>query len=207
MISRSTTFACAALLATMSALSPAIAQSGGGGASGAAGAGSGGAGAGAAGPGGGRGGIGTSSAAGGSAVGGGPPAGPVGGGAPAGPVGGGAPTSTQGAAPAPSDSRAGVGSQNTSGGVIGGYVGTSRENGTEHGGNAVPSNGPMSPVQGAPSRPVPNAAVDSGVKPKTTGRSVSAEDGVTTRNVAPAPCSTSARETDGTTSCVGIPRR
>jgi hypothetical protein len=38
-----------------------------------------------------------------------------------------------------------------------------------------------------------------------TGRDIVAEDGVSTKTVKAAPCTTAARETDGTTTCVGIP--
>jgi hypothetical protein len=38
-----------------------------------------------------------------------------------------------------------------------------------------------------------------------TGLDVVAEDGLSTKTVKAVPCSTAARETDGTTTCVGIP--
>jgi hypothetical protein len=38
-----------------------------------------------------------------------------------------------------------------------------------------------------------------------TGLDVVAEDGVSTKTVKAVPCTTAARETDGTTTCVGIP--
>ena len=38
-----------------------------------------------------------------------------------------------------------------------------------------------------------------------TGLDVVADDGVSTKNVRAVPCGTAARETDGTTTCVGIP--
>ena len=40
-----------------------------------------------------------------------------------------------------------------------------------------------------------------------TGRDIVASDGVSTETVRAVPCSTAARETDGTTTCVGIPAR
>jgi hypothetical protein len=40
-----------------------------------------------------------------------------------------------------------------------------------------------------------------------TGLTKPAEDGVSTKIVPARPCSTAARETDGTTTCVGIPSR
>lgn len=41
----------------------------------------------------------------------------------------------------------------------------------------------------------------------TTGLATTAADGVSTKVVPARPCSTAARETDGTTTCVGIPSR
>ena len=38
-----------------------------------------------------------------------------------------------------------------------------------------------------------------------TGRDVVASDGISTKTVKAVPCSTVARETDGTTTCIGIP--
>jgi hypothetical protein len=38
-----------------------------------------------------------------------------------------------------------------------------------------------------------------------TGRDVVASDGVSTKTVKAVPCGTAARETDGTTTCIGIP--
>jgi hypothetical protein len=38
-----------------------------------------------------------------------------------------------------------------------------------------------------------------------TGRDIVADDGVSTKTVKAAPCTTAARETDGSTTCVGIP--
>jgi hypothetical protein len=40
-----------------------------------------------------------------------------------------------------------------------------------------------------------------------TGLDKVADDGISTKNVKAVPCSTAARETDGTTTCVGIPDR
>jgi hypothetical protein len=40
-----------------------------------------------------------------------------------------------------------------------------------------------------------------------TGRDLVASDGVSTETVRAVPCSTAARETDGTTTCIGIPER
>ena len=55
-------------------------------------------------------------------------------------------------------------------------------------------NGGMVPQQGGPLHP--------GTQ---TGLDVVAEDGVSTKTVEAVPCTTAARETDGTTTCVGIP--
>jgi hypothetical protein len=128
--------------------------------------------------------MGTSAVGGGNAVGGGAPAGAVGGGAPAGAVGGGAPANrTNNYAPAasgsaPSQQQAApsspTGNPPTSGGVIGGQTG------------ALPS-GQVAPTPQSP-----------------TGLAVPAEDGVSTKTVPSRPCSTAAKETDGTTTCVGI---
>ena len=43
--------------------------------------------------------------------------------------------------------------------------------------------------------------------PSSAGLNKTASDGVSTITVPAVPCSTSARETDGTTTCVGIPGR
>jgi hypothetical protein len=40
-----------------------------------------------------------------------------------------------------------------------------------------------------------------------TGRDIVASDGVSTETVKAVPCGTAARETDGTTTCIGIPER
>ncbi len=40
-----------------------------------------------------------------------------------------------------------------------------------------------------------------------TGRVIVASDGISTETVRAVPCSTAARETDGTTTCIGIPSK
>ena len=40
---------------------------------------------------------------------------------------------------------------------------------------------------------------------RDTGLDTVAEDGISTKTIRAVPCSTAARETDGTTTCVGIP--
>ncbi len=58
----------------------------------------------------------------------------------------------------------------------------------------TPPNREIVPEQGGPLHP--------GAQ---TGLDVVAEDGVSTKTVKAVPCSTAARETDGSTTCVGIP--
>ncbi|MDB5876066.1 MAG: hypothetical protein JWQ07_5508, partial [Ramlibacter sp.] len=206
------------ILASFVALLPigmAAGQGGGGGGTGGAAAASGAAGAGAAGAGGGRGGTGTSSVSGGAAVGGGPPAGPVGGGAPAGAVGGGAPAGdamTNSSAPSgltanPSSAVSSLpGSNPPTGGVIGGYTGA---------GNPPPGPSPSNsgaaltspPITGQVQAPVGVQGVAEQTAPTSTGLARPADDGVSTTIVPARPCSTAARETDGTTTCVGIPAK
>jgi hypothetical protein len=194
----------------------ALAQGGGGAASGAASSGA--TGAGAAGPGGGRGGVGTSSSMSGSAVGGGPPAGAVGGGAPAGAVGGGAPTSdamtnsapsaTSGVNPAVSRATPTSPSENppTTGGVIGGATGAGNPAREDIGGvapsPAINGQTQQQPVAATDVRGVAEPAPSS-----STGLSKIADDGVSTKIVRAKPCSIAAQETDGTTTCVGIPSK
>ena len=50
--------------------------------------------------------------------------------------------------------------------------------------------------------PQPGGPLNPGTQ---TGRDVVASDGVSTKTVKAVPCSTVARETDGTTTCIGIP--
>ena len=179
------------------------------------GAGSGGSSAGTGATGGGAGAAGMGSAA----VGGGAPAGRVGGGPPAGAVGGGAPGSINpagngaagtgnpalnaaGVRSVPSDNPAsGLENALTTGGVIGGNVGVPPA--TSTGGAAPPVTG-----QQAQPNPVAPKAVEGVAEQSpssTVGRAEPGPDGVSTRIVAPKPCSTAAHETDGTTTRVGIP--
>lgn len=196
------------LLAVCIALFPAgAAWSQGGGGAGAGGAGSGAAGAGAAGAGGGRGGVGTSATSGGAAVGGGAPAGAVGGGAPAGAVGGGAPTNTvatPGSDPASNAAAANSTAANPS--SAGGPTGIGAPSGVQGSGRQ----GGAPPVMGQaqPTTVPPEVRGVADFPPATTtGLATTAEDGVSTKIVPARPCSTAARETDGTTTCVGIPSR
>ena len=149
-----------------------------------------------------------------AAVGGGAPAGRVGGGPPAGAVGGGAPGSTNpagnGAAgtgdPAlnaagvkslPAENPAsGLEAAPTTGGVIGENIGA--------GGASPPMSGQ---ARSNPVAPKTVEGVAEQLPSSTVGRAEPGPDGVSTRIVAPRPCSTAAHETDGTTTCVGIPAR
>jgi hypothetical protein len=149
---------------------------------------------------GGQGGMGTSAGSDAPAVGGGSPAGAVGGGPPAGRVGGGPPTSA--VAPSPS-----ADNSSTTGGVIDNSTGV-RPPGTINSdlGGAKPS----PPASGLAQTPMPPAEVRGFAEQapsSTTGLSRPAEDGISTKTVPARPCSTAAKGTDGTTTCVGIPVR
>jgi hypothetical protein len=178
---------------------------GGAGAGGAAGAGAAGAGA----AGGGRGGVGTSAPGGGAAVGGGAPAGAVGGGSPAGAVGGGAPTNnaaTNSSAPpaasgsVPATNAPTSANPPTTGGVLGGYNGVGNPSPAGAGASSPPITGQSSPT-------VPEAVQGVAEQPasSSTGLAKTSADGTSTDIVPAKPCSTTAHETDGTTTCVGIP--
>src|SRR5882757_3100053 len=52
--------------------------------------------------------------------------------------------------------------------------------------------------------PQPGGPLNPGTQ---TGRDVVASDGISTETVKAVPCSTVARETDGSTTCIGIPDR
>jgi hypothetical protein len=73
---------------------------------------------------------------------------------------------------------------------------------------------PASTVGVAPSAPGPAGSPGPDVVPQPggplnpgmqTGRDVVASDGVSTKTVKAVPCGTVARETDGSTTCIGIP--
>jgi hypothetical protein len=155
-----------------------------------------------------------------AAVGGGAPAGRVGGGPPAGAVGGGAPGSINpagngaagtgnpalnaaGGKSVPSDNPAsGFENAPTTGGVIGGNTGVPPATGA--GAASPPVTGQAQPNPVAP-KAVEGVAEQS--PSSTVGRAEPGPDGVSTKTVAPKPCSTAAHETDGTTTCVGIPAK
>ena len=175
--------------------------------------------------GGGRGGaIGAGAAGMGSAaVGGGAPAGAVGGGPSTGAVGGGSPGSNNpagnGAAGTGNPSRNAVGlpgnptnaspgitNATTTGGVIGGGVGV--PSAPEPTGGISLSALAKQPASGqGPTAPneVQGVAEEAPLSP--TGLSRPGPDGVPTTIVAARPCGVAAHETDGTTTCIGIPGR
>jgi hypothetical protein len=142
----------------------------------------------------------------GAAVGGGAPAGRVGGGAPAGQVGGGAlgsPTlGGNGSTGVTGGPASGLENAPTSGGVIGGDTGVPP---------AAPDVGGRSPPVVGQSQPdsatVPKAVegVAEQPAPSTVGLAKPGPDGISTIIVAPRPCGVAAHETDGTTTCIGIP--
>jgi hypothetical protein len=75
-------------------------------------------------------------------------------------------------------------------------------------GTPPPSTLEIAPAMGAPGIPNVVPQVGGPLDPiSQTGRVIVASDGVSTKIVKAVPCSTAARETDGTTTCVGIPAR
>jgi hypothetical protein len=90
-----------------------------------------------------------------------------------------------------------AGTPPTSGGVIGGYTGTQ------------PTDAKASPPIAAQSSPpiVPDGVqgISGEQSGSRTGLAKPADDGVSTKIVPARPCGTAAKETDGTTTCVGIP--
>lgn len=158
-----------------------------------------------------------------AAVGGGAPAGAVGGGPPAGAVGGGSPGSNNpagnGAAGSGNPSRNAVGlpgnptnaspgitNAPTTGGVIGGGVGV--PSAPQPTGGISPSALAKQPASGqgpTTSNEVQGVAEEAPLSP--TGLSQPGPDGVSTVIVAARPCGVAAHETDGTTTCIGIPGR
>lgn len=69
---------------------------------------------------------------------------------------------------------------------------------------SAPAAASQQPTAGAPILAAPTAG-----SPVSTARDVGldkvADDGISTKTVKAAPCSIAARETDGTTTCIGIP--
>jgi hypothetical protein len=166
--------------------------------------------------------------AGSAAVGAGPPSGRVGGGAPAGAVGGGAPGTSNpagnGAAGTgnPSLNALGSGSlgngTNTpglpnatsrgeaiGGGSYGSYTTGVSPARTDAAGGAAPNALNEAPAADSRVSPVQGLANDAPFSP--TGLSRTGPDGQATVIVAARPCGVAARETDGTTTCIGIPKQ
>jgi hypothetical protein len=165
-------------------------------------------------------------------VGGGAPAGQVGGGPPAGLVGGGAPNSNSpggngsagtgnpslnavGGGPGGNGTNTpGIPNARTGGSVIGGGVGVPSPSPFGSLGGTAPEGG-TSPEALSSQR----QSTDSATAPKAvqgvaeeaqfspTGLAKPGPDGVSTVIVAARPCGVAARETDGTTTCIGIPGR
>jgi hypothetical protein len=162
-----------------------------------------------------------------AAVGGGAPAGAVGGGPSAGEVGGGSPGSSNpagnGAAGTGIPSRnagsvqgngtnasPGIASPTTTGGVIGGIGGVAPM--TELPGGISPDALSRQSQSNRQSQSDNPTAAPKGIKGideqapfSATGLARPGPDGVSTVTVAARPCSVAARETDGTTTCIGIP--
>ncbi len=130
----------------------------------------------------------------GQSVGGGPPAGQIGGGPPA-------PNTASGANAAPKrvspdHPAAGLEHAPTVGGVIGGTTGVSPK-GSERGGTAPSTLGQSGPSNATSAQDATAAATKSG----------GAQPEIVDKPVKPRPCSVSARETDGTTTCIGVQPR
>jgi hypothetical protein len=146
-----------------------------------------------------------------AAVGGGAPAGRVGGGTPAGEVGGGSPGSNNPAGNGAAGT--GIPSRNSGGG---GGNGTNASPGITNPtttGGVIGGDGAIAPAPGVPGGISP-AALDN-QSPSTTrptapksvegGLAKPGPEGVSTVIVAARPCGVAAHETDGTTTCIGIP--
>jgi hypothetical protein len=93
------------------------------------------------------------------------------------------------------------GGNETVGGVVGGYSGVGNPS-PVGAGNAL---SPPITGQSSPTVPVEVQGISEQPASSPTGLAKSSEDGVSTKIVPARPCSTAARETDGTTTCVGIP--
>jgi hypothetical protein len=163
-----------------------------------------------------------------AAIGGGAPAGAVGGGPPAGAVGGGSPGSrnpaSNGAAGTgnPSLNAFGIGASGnranapgiprvtTSAGVIGaygGYTGVAPAPDLP-GGLSPEALNKADPSAARPTVPANlQGLTEEQARLSTTGLAIPGRDGLSTVTVAPRPCGVAAHETDGTTTCIGIPSR
>jgi hypothetical protein len=165
-------------------------------------------------------------------VGGGAPAGKVGGGPPAGLVGGGSPNSNNpggngsagtgnpslnavGGGPGGNGTNTpGIPNARTNGSVIGGGAGVPSPSPFGSAGGTLPAGGtsPEALSKQSQSTATPTAPKDvQGVAEEApfspTGLAKPGPDGVSTVIVAARPCGVAAHETDGTTTCVGIPDR
>jgi hypothetical protein len=162
-----------------------------------------------------------------AAVGNGAPAGAVGGGPSAGRVGGGAPGSSNpagnGAAGAGSPSMnaggvagnginasPGITNATTTGGAIGGYGGSTGVAPAPKSPGGISPAAVSSQSQSSTNSKGPEALqgmAEEQAQLSTTGLARPGPDGVSTVIVAPRPCGVAAHETDGTTTCIGIPSR
>jgi hypothetical protein len=163
-----------------------------------------------------------------AAVGGGAPAGRVGGGPTAGAVGGGLPGSMDpggngsagtgnpslnalGAGSAGTGTNApGIPTVTTNSGAIGGYGGPTGVAATPNlpGGISPAALHQEGPSGAPPTVPkVLQGTAEEQAQLSTTGLAIPGPDGVSTVIVAPRPCGVAAHETDGTTTCVGIPSK
>ena len=156
---------------------------------------------GATGAGGGQGGMGTSTGSGRAIVGGGPPPGAVGGGAPASPADGGTPSNSVAAPTSP------AANPPTTGGVIGGHTGVGNPPGNNNDIGGTKASPPISGQAQPPAAPAEARGIAAQAPNSSTGLAKPAEDGISTKIVPAKPCGTAARETDGTTTCVGIPSK
>jgi hypothetical protein len=132
-------------------------------------------------------------------------------------VGGNAAPSVNAVMPSGAPSNAGIADEGTGQGNVYGVIpavrgpaaGGAAPNGNAESGDTTAAIGksPSPPAIGQ-STPVAPVAVQGIAENQTfsrSGRSTVADDGVSTKIVPAKPCTSAARETDGTTSCVGIP--
>ncbi len=155
-------------------------------------------------------------------VGGGAPAGSVGGGPPAGLVGGGSPNSNNAAGNGAAGTGVGGGpggnSTNTpgipnarsNGGDIGGYgssTGVAAPASAVTGGTSPEALSHQRPSTNDPTAPSAVQGVAEQAPFSPTGLARPGPDGVSTVIVAARPCGLAAHETDGTTTCIGIPNK